>query len=236
MSVSLGELAVRFGCELRGDPDTRVERVATLAGARGRRAHLSRQPALPRASSSAHAPRPWCSRRGGGRVPDGDAGVREPVRDVRAHRGAAASAARRSPRACIPSALVAASARIDPSASVGRVRGHRRGRGHRARALRRSAQRARAGVHARRGRAARGARDLGGGVQSARARCCSPGAVIGADGFGFAPERGGWVKVPQLGAVRVGRGRGDRRQHHHRSRCHRGHGDRGGREARQPRS
>ena len=33
MSVSLGELAVRFGCELRGDPDLRVERVATLAGA-----------------------------------------------------------------------------------------------------------------------------------------------------------------------------------------------------------
>ena len=33
MSVSIGELAVRFGCELRGDPDTRVERVATLASA-----------------------------------------------------------------------------------------------------------------------------------------------------------------------------------------------------------
>ena len=33
MSVSLGELAVRFGCELRGDPDTQVERVATLANA-----------------------------------------------------------------------------------------------------------------------------------------------------------------------------------------------------------
>src|SRR5215471_15763579 len=33
MSVSLGELAVRFGCELRGDPDIRVERVATLGNA-----------------------------------------------------------------------------------------------------------------------------------------------------------------------------------------------------------
>src|SRR5271170_3153292 len=33
MGVSLGELAVRFGCELRGDPDIRVERVATLGGA-----------------------------------------------------------------------------------------------------------------------------------------------------------------------------------------------------------
>ena len=30
------------------------------------------------------------------------------------------------------------------------------------------------------------------------------GAVIGADGFGFAPERGTWVKIEQLGAVRIG--------------------------------
>lgn len=30
------------------------------------------------------------------------------------------------------------------------------------------------------------------------------GAVIGSDGFGFAHDRGNWVKVPQLGAVVVG--------------------------------
>ena len=36
MSLSLGELAVRYGCELRGDPEARVERVATLAGADAR--------------------------------------------------------------------------------------------------------------------------------------------------------------------------------------------------------
>lgn len=33
MSVSIGELAVRFGCELRGDPSLTVERVATLSSA-----------------------------------------------------------------------------------------------------------------------------------------------------------------------------------------------------------
>src|SRR5882724_12009935 len=32
-AVSLGELAVRFGCELRGNADTLVERVGTLANA-----------------------------------------------------------------------------------------------------------------------------------------------------------------------------------------------------------
>ncbi len=30
------------------------------------------------------------------------------------------------------------------------------------------------------------------------------GAVIGADGFGIAPEDGRWVKFPQIGAVRIG--------------------------------
>lgn len=31
-----------------------------------------------------------------------------------------------------------------------------------------------------------------------------PGVVIGADGFGFAPSPDGWVKIEQLGAVRIG--------------------------------
>lgn len=31
-----------------------------------------------------------------------------------------------------------------------------------------------------------------------------PGAVIGADGFGIANDQGVWVKVPQLGSVRIG--------------------------------
>jgi UDP-3-O-[3-hydroxymyristoyl] glucosamine N-acyltransferase len=30
------------------------------------------------------------------------------------------------------------------------------------------------------------------------------GVVIGADGFGFAPHEGRWVKIAQLGAVRIG--------------------------------
>lgn len=31
-----------------------------------------------------------------------------------------------------------------------------------------------------------------------------PGVVIGADGFGFAPDQGAWEKIEQLGAVRIG--------------------------------
>jgi UDP-3-O-[3-hydroxymyristoyl] glucosamine N-acyltransferase len=37
------------------------------------------------------------------------------------------------------------------------------------------------------------------------ARCMlHPGVVIGADGFGFAPNQGAWEKIEQLGAVRIG--------------------------------
>jgi len=37
------------------------------------------------------------------------------------------------------------------------------------------------------------------------ARCIlHPGVVIGADGFGFAPHQGQWIKIEQLGAVRIG--------------------------------
>jgi UDP-3-O-[3-hydroxymyristoyl] glucosamine N-acyltransferase len=37
------------------------------------------------------------------------------------------------------------------------------------------------------------------------ARCIvHAGAVIGADGFGIAPEDGRWVKIPQIGSVRIG--------------------------------
>jgi UDP-3-O-[3-hydroxymyristoyl] glucosamine N-acyltransferase len=37
------------------------------------------------------------------------------------------------------------------------------------------------------------------------ARCrIHPGAVIGADGFGFARDGSAWVKIPQLGGVRIG--------------------------------
>ena len=31
-----------------------------------------------------------------------------------------------------------------------------------------------------------------------------PGVVIGADGFGLAPSKDGWIKIEQLGAVRIG--------------------------------
>ncbi|MBU0499613.1 MAG: UDP-3-O-(3-hydroxymyristoyl)glucosamine N-acyltransferase [Gammaproteobacteria bacterium] len=45
---------------------------------------------------------------------------------------------------------------------------------------------------------------LGHGVVMGERVLIKPGAVIGADGFGFANDDGRWVKVPQLGGVRIG--------------------------------
>ncbi|HET7176201.1 MAG TPA: UDP-3-O-(3-hydroxymyristoyl)glucosamine N-acyltransferase [Gammaproteobacteria bacterium] len=42
------------------------------------------------------------------------------------------------------------------------------------------------------------------GVEIGRRGLLHPGAVIGADGFGIARDKAGWVKVPQLGSVKVG--------------------------------
>ena len=33
MAYTLGELAIKFGCELNGNPDTRVTSIATLSSA-----------------------------------------------------------------------------------------------------------------------------------------------------------------------------------------------------------
>ncbi len=85
-----------------------------------------------------------------------------------------------------PSAVVAPSAEVHPTAKVGPLCVVERG--------------ARIGAHTvLSSRVTVGARcEIG-------ARCLlHPGVVIGADGFGFAQEGGAWVKIEQLGAVRIG--------------------------------
>jgi UDP-3-O-[3-hydroxymyristoyl] glucosamine N-acyltransferase len=42
------------------------------------------------------------------------------------------------------------------------------------------------------------------GVRVGKRGLIHPGAVIGSDGFGLASEAGQWIKVPQLGSVRIG--------------------------------
>lgn len=85
-----------------------------------------------------------------------------------------------------PSAVVDAEAVIDPTAYVGPLCVVERG--------------ARIGAHTvLKSRVTVGENCIVG------ARCLlHAGVVLGSDGFGFAPERGTWVKIEQLGAVRIG--------------------------------
>jgi UDP-3-O-[3-hydroxymyristoyl] glucosamine N-acyltransferase len=96
------------------------------------------------------------------------------------HRGAAAGPA------IHPSAVVDPDAVIDPSARIGALcvveRGARVGAG--------SILKARV--------------TLGEDCVVGERCVLHPGAVIGADGFGFAPNEGAWEKIEQLGAVRIG--------------------------------
>lgn len=85
-----------------------------------------------------------------------------------------------------PSAVVDPDAFVDPSASVGALSVVEAG--------------ARIGPDSR-----IGARVVVGSGCVLGARCIvHPGVVIGADGFGFAPSPEGWVKIEQLGVVRIG--------------------------------
>jgi len=203
VSVSLGELAVRFGCELRGNPDTLVERVGTLANAdshcvaylseaRNRRelagtgaAVVVLQPAAADACPTACL---ICSN----------------PRATFARITSLLHPAPHRPAGIHPSAIVSPTARVDSSAHVG--------------ALAVIGDRAVIGPRVHVGLRCVVEEDvvleedvrlvasvtLCHGVKIGARTIIQPGVVIGGDGFGFAPEQGKWVKVPQVGSVRIG--------------------------------
>ena len=203
MGISLGELAVRFGCELRGDPDASVDRVATLAEADSHSLAFVANPHY----------RPQLATTGAGAVVLDAASAAGCSTAVLVCENPHATFARiaavlhphpHAPPGVHPTAVVAPGARIDPSAHIG--------------ALSVIGERASVGARVFVGPQClieEGA-IVGEDVRlTARVTVCrrveigartviQPGAVIGGDGFGFAQERGRWIKVPQTGTVRVG--------------------------------
>lgn len=203
MATTLGEIAVRFGLELAGDPAAPVRGVAALTaatpgtltfctGAKHRRALAATKATaviLPRELvaecpvAALIAARPYASY---ARI----AAWLNPPLPVTPGMDPTARVA--------DSARVAASARVGPGAVIG------------ARAV--IGERCSIGPHSVIEDDARVGDDcrLQAGVTlchgvTVGARCVlKPGAVIGADGFGFAPDADGYVKVPQLGSVVIG--------------------------------
>jgi UDP-3-O-[3-hydroxymyristoyl] glucosamine N-acyltransferase len=203
MAMTLGEIAVRYGLELAGDPDQRVHGVATLAtatpgtltfctGAKFRRqlaATRATAVVLPREMvaecpvAALVSPRPYASyaRIAAGLHPPAPVmpGIAEGARVA-------------------PSATVAASAWIGPNAVIGdgATIGERCSIGPNCVIE----ERVRLGDDCRLQAGVTLCHDVTTG-----ARCVfKPGAVVGADGFGFAPDADGFVKVPQLGKVCLG--------------------------------
>jgi UDP-3-O-[3-hydroxymyristoyl] glucosamine N-acyltransferase len=203
MGVSLGELAVRFGCELRGDPDARVDRVGTLANADSRSLAFLANP---------HYRQQVATTAAGAVVLDAASAaicataalVCENPHATYARIAAVLHPFPAAPPGIHPSSVIAPGARIDPSAHVGALSVIGEGAVIGARAF--------VGPQCLVDEGA----TLGEDVRlMARVTVChrveigartviQPGAVIGGDGFGFAQERGRWIKVPQTGTVRVG--------------------------------
>jgi len=203
MPVSLGELAVRFGCELRGNPDTSIERVAPLGHADARSISFLGNPRYRQQLSETHAAAVILDSASAAHCPVASLVCANPFATY-----ARIADLLNPPPAIQPgvhaTAVVAESAQIDPSAHIGPlcVIGERVLIGARvvigAQCVVQDDVKIAEDVRL----VARVT--LCRGVELGPRCLLHPGCVIGADGFGFAPEARKWVKVPQIGSVRVG--------------------------------
>lgn len=189
MALRLGAIVEALGGELQGDPALSIERLASLATAQADALSFLSHPKYRKELAASQA---------------GCVIVSPAMREVAAQRGAfivtadpylyfarltqlwKKSHARPDSARIHPSAVIDPDAQIDPSARIGALCVVERG-------VRIGAQtvlKSRVTV----------SEDCVVG-----ARCLlHPGVVVGADGFGLAPHEGAWVKIEQLGAVRIG--------------------------------
>lgn len=203
MAVTLGELAVRFGLTLRGDPDRPIDHVGTLAGAGPRGLAFFSNPKLIDQLASAKA---------GAIVLHPKMQEATPL-DCLLAPNPHASFARiatelhpplAGPAGAHPSAVVAADAIVDPSAHIGPL------------AVVGARSRIGARVYIGPGCVVGEEVTLGDdvrlvarvtvleGVHIGARSILHPGSVVGSEGFGYAPEGERWIHVPQVGTVRIG--------------------------------
>ncbi len=203
MSVSIGELAVRFGCELRGDPGVKVERVASLAHADAQSVAFIVNPRYGAELAATRAGVVVLDETSAATCPVAALVCTNPHATF-ARIAALLHPAPSGPPGVHPSAVVAPDAQIDPSAHVGplSVIGAAAVVGARAYIGPQCvlADGVRVGTDVR--LVARVT--LCRGVVIGDRSVVQPGAVIGGDGFGFAQDAGRWLKVPQTGGVRIG--------------------------------
>ena len=203
MPARLADLAVRFGCDLHGDPDAVVDRVAPLQDAGPGSISFLANPRYRRHLGSTGATAVVLDAAAADECPVAALVCRNPYATYARiaqllHPPPPVTPGRH------PSAVVEAGADVDPSAWIGPhayVAGGAR-IGARASIGPGSLLLEGASVGPDSRLVARVT--LGAGVRIGSRCILHPGAVIGADGFGHAPDAGIYVKVPQLGSVLIG--------------------------------
>jgi UDP-3-O-[3-hydroxymyristoyl] glucosamine N-acyltransferase len=203
MGIALGELAVRFGCELSGDPDVSVDHVAPLQSAGPGAVSFLANPRLSSQLAATRAAAVVLEPRSAAACPVAALITSNP------HALFARIAGLLHPPAPLapgihPTAIVDARAQIDASCEIGPYAVIAAGAVLGPRCLIGPA--CLIGAAARMGPDCRllGRVTLEHGVLLGARVLIHSGAVIGADGFGLARERGRWLKVPQVGGVRIG--------------------------------
>ena len=203
MSVSIGELAVRFGCELRGDPGVEVERVATLADADAQSVAFVANPRYRTQLAATRAAVVVLDAASAAGCPCAALISANPHATF-ARIAAVLHPAPAGPPGVHPSAILGHGAQIDPTAHIGALcvigAGVRIG----ARAYIGPQCLIEDGVQVAADVRLVGRVTLCRGVSIGERTVIQPGAVLGGDGFGFAQDAGRWLKVPQTGGVRVG--------------------------------
>jgi UDP-3-O-[3-hydroxymyristoyl] glucosamine N-acyltransferase len=204
---SLGELAVRFGLALRGDPDLVVNRVATLSHAGPGALSFLANPRYRKQMESTRATAVLVAEENAAGCP---AAVLIDPNPYLAYARIAellhpqTQTQAQATAGIHPSAVVSDGARIAPSAAVGPLAVIE--------AEAEIGERAFVGAGCIVQRGARIGADtrliarvtVYPGVRIGQRCILHAGAVVGADGFGFAPDAGTWVKVPQVGSVQIG--------------------------------
>jgi UDP-3-O-[3-hydroxymyristoyl] glucosamine N-acyltransferase len=200
---SLGELAVRFGLTLRGDPSLNVRSVATLSRANSGALSFLANSRYRRLLESTRATAVILSAEDEAHCPV--AALIDPNPYLAYARIASLMHPEMIPEPGIhPSAVVADGAQIASSASIGPLAVIEEGARIGERVLVGPGCIVQKGASVGADSALRSRVNLYPGVTLGKRCILHAGAVVGADGFGFAPNDGTWVKVPQVGSVRIG--------------------------------
>jgi UDP-3-O-[3-hydroxymyristoyl] glucosamine N-acyltransferase len=201
--ISLGELAVRFGLTLRGEPSLTVRSVATLSRANSGALSFLANSRYRRQLESTRATAVILSAEDEAHCPV--AALIDPNPYLAYARIASLMHPEMIPEPGIhPSAVVADGAQIASSASIGPLAVIEVGARIGERVLVGPGCIVQKGASVGADSALRSRVNLYPGVTLGKRCILHAGAVVGADGFGFAPNEGTWAKVPQVGSVRIG--------------------------------